>query len=125
MTKKFIEGIQTIQQLKVLGSPQASIFSISSDTVNIYALADQLEQRGWHMDRQQLPTCLHFMISPIHEAVAEDFNRDLKDAVAYVIAHPEAANEGTAAMYGMVGHIEDKSQVHEFVLQTLDQTMRL
>ena len=67
----------------------------------------------------------HFMISPIHEAVAEDFIRDLKDAVAYVIAHPEAANEGTAAMYGMVGHIEDKSQVHEFVLQTLDQTMRL
>lgn len=124
-TKIFINGIATIPQLQILGNPQASIFTIASNEVNIFALADQLELRGWHIDRQQLPTCLHFMITPAHLHVADAFIQDLKDSVQFVLANPHTAQEGTAAMYGMVGQIPDKRQIHDYILQILDQTMRL
>lgn len=125
ITERFKEGIQSIPELYIVGTPQASVFSMASDEVNVFVIADQLEAKGWFIDRQQLPTCLHFMITPAHEKSVEPFIEDLKEAVAYAKAHPEAAQEGMAAMYGMVGLISNKSQVHEFILQTLDQTMRL
>ena len=84
-----------------------------------------MEAKGWHMDRQQLPISLHFMITPAHENVAHQFIEDLRAAVRYAKNNPQAAKEGTAAVYGMVGQIPDKTKVHDYILQTLDQTMRL
>ncbi|MEO4053026.1 aspartate aminotransferase family protein [Solibacillus sp. CAU 1738] len=124
-TKKFIEGIQQIQELSILGNPQASIFTVASKEVNIFALADQMEIRGWHMDRQQLPNCLHFMITPAHEHVVEEFIVDLQQSVAEVKANPALVQQGYAAMYGMIGQIPDKSQIQQYILHTLDKEMRL
>ncbi|WP_332650442.1 pyridoxal phosphate-dependent decarboxylase family protein [Lysinibacillus sp. 54212] len=124
-TNKFLDGLATIPELQILGNPRASIFTIASNEVNIFALADTLEQRGWHIDRQQLPTCLHFMITPAHLHVADAFILDLKESVQFALDNPNLAQEGTAAMYGMIGQMPDKSKIHDFIIQTLDSTMRL
>ena len=124
-TEKILKGIALIPELTILGEPQASVFSLASDDVNILIVADQMEAKGWYMDRQQLPISLHFMITPAHEHVANQFIENLRAAVQYAKNNPQAAKEGTAAMYGMVGQLPDKTKVHDFILQALDQTMRL
>lgn len=46
--------------------------------VNILALADAMEERGWKMERQQLPDSLHCSILPHHTAVADELIESLR-----------------------------------------------
>lgn len=112
-------GIGAVPALRVLGQPPVGVFAFTSDTVDVYALGDAMEARGWKLDRQQKPPALHLMISPAHERVHGQILADLKECVASLAAgHP--APEGSAAMYGMVGAIPDRKQVDSFLLDFLD-----
>jgi len=70
-------GINAIPGLKVLSNPEMSIFAIASDTLDVYELADELALRGWHLDRQHFPTCLHITINYMHAATKGEFLNDL------------------------------------------------
>ncbi|MGB9521359.1 MAG: pyridoxal phosphate-dependent decarboxylase family protein [Anaerolineales bacterium] len=103
-TRKIMDGIQSIPDLEIVGNPQSSIFAYRSKnpTLNIYAVGDQLENKGWHVDRMQKPMALHAMVTPLHAQVADQFLADLREAVEYVKQHPTLALKGDAALYGMV-----------------------
>ncbi len=62
--------------------PTCRLFEFSSreGTEATGAIGDVMDDRGWHLDRQQ--GGLHLMISPGHLAVADTFVADLADAVA-------------------------------------------
>jgi hypothetical protein len=64
--------------------------------LDIAGVGDVLDDRGWHLDRQQ--GGLHAILSPSHVAVADRFLADLADAV---LAHGES--RGVEARYGGVG----------------------
>ena len=49
------EGIAAVPGLKLLGAPKLSVFAFSSDTLDVYALGDAMEARGWKLDRQMMP----------------------------------------------------------------------
>ncbi len=121
-TEQLREGVAGTPGLSILGEPDMSVFAFTSDEVDIYAVGDQLEARGWHMDRQIEPACLHLMVTPVHVDVVEAFLADLAASVEEVRARPELANEGQAAMYGMMANLPDgeEDQVQEFVLGLLD-----
>ncbi|MEN8172560.1 MAG: aspartate aminotransferase family protein [Chloroflexota bacterium] len=70
-------GINAIPGLRVLSDPEMSVFAIASDTLDAYQLADELALRGWHLDRQHFPTCLHITVNYMHAAAKEDFLNDL------------------------------------------------
>jgi glutamate/tyrosine decarboxylase-like PLP-dependent enzyme len=70
-------GINAIPGLKVLSNPEMSIFAIGSETLDVYELADELALRGWHLDRQHFPTCLHITVNYLHAAAKGEFLRDL------------------------------------------------
>jgi sphinganine-1-phosphate aldolase len=85
-------GINAIPGLKVLSNPEMSVFAIGSDPstparpaepgragsgLDVYELADELELKGWHLDRQHFPTCLHMTVNYMHAGVKEEFLRDL------------------------------------------------
>ena len=53
---------------------------------DLAAVADVMDDRGWHLDRQQ--GGLHAIVSPSHVAVADRFLADLADAVATHGAEP-------------------------------------
>jgi sphinganine-1-phosphate aldolase len=55
-----------------------------------------MDDRGWHLDRQQ--GGLHAIVSPSHEAVVDEFLADLAAAAA---EHGES--RGVGARYGGVG----------------------
>jgi sphinganine-1-phosphate aldolase len=106
-TNRLIKGIEGIDGLTVLGRPPMSVFAYASHdrSLDIYAVGDQLEARGWLVDRIQHPSALHCMVTPRHAGIAEAYLSDLQEAVEIVRRNPGLAARGNAAMYGMVAHV--------------------
>lgn len=118
-TKKFIDGINAIPELKVLGSPDMCVFSYTSESISIFNVAEKMLKRGWGVDRQHYPDSLHMMVTPAHEKAVDKYLSDLKEAVEEVKANP-TQSEGMAAMYGAVAHMPDKSMITSFITNFLD-----
>ena len=83
-TKRLILAVNEIDDLNIIGVPLMSIVSFESDSINVYQLADVLNKKGWHFERQQLPPSLHFTINFIHVGVIDQFIKDLKDSIKEV-----------------------------------------
>ena len=84
-----------------------------------------MEAKGWHIDRLQKPDALHAMVTAPHEKVVEQYIADLKECVAYAKSHPELADEGQAATYGMISHIPLRGMVRKQVLDMFADSYRL
>jgi glutamate/tyrosine decarboxylase-like PLP-dependent enzyme len=82
-------GINAIPGLNVLSDPEMSVFAIGSETLDVYQLADELELRGWHLDRQHFPACLHMTVNYMHAAFREEFLNDLA-VCAEIVRKPGA-----------------------------------
>ena len=124
-TEKLIEGIKQIPELYILGKPVISVFSFTSDIINIFHLGDVLDEKGWHLDRIQFPSALHMMVNPHHTEIADDFLKDLKEAVEIVKNSPEKASNGEAAMYGMVASLPDRGKVKNFIINFLKNQYKI
>ncbi|UCE86808.1 MAG: aspartate aminotransferase family protein [Deltaproteobacteria bacterium] len=76
-------GIEAIPGLSVLGDPIMSVFAFGSDVVDMMAVGDAMDDRGWCLDRQKGPDALHMMLSPAHASIADSFVSDLREAVSH------------------------------------------
>jgi len=115
------DGINSIDGLQVIGNPHMTVMayrSVSKD-INIYAVGDMLEKRGWHIDRQQRPESLHLMVTPYHENVVEQYLGDLRASVNEVRGNPELATSGSAAVYGMISNIPLRGMVKKNVMKMM------
>ncbi|MEO6317820.1 MAG: aminotransferase class V-fold PLP-dependent enzyme [Acidimicrobiales bacterium] len=92
-TRLFRAGIEAIDGLRITGAPVMGVMEIASDVHDMSAIGDVMDDRGWHLDRQQ--GGLHLMLSPYHATVATAFVADLGAAVA---EHGES--RGVEARYG-------------------------
>jgi sphinganine-1-phosphate aldolase len=119
-TEQLMNGINEIPDLRILGKPAMSVFAFKSDELNNFAIADVMEGRGWHLDRQQQPAALHMMITLAHEKVVDHFLADLRDSVEHVRANPSTSDEGSAPMYGMMATVPDRGMIRNFVLEAMD-----
>ena len=97
-TRRFLEGIEAIPDLVVTGRPDLSVFEFASPALDIGAVGDVMDERGWHLDRQQ--GGLHLMVSPFHTHVVDAFLADLAEAAA--TAGGGRTGSGRAATYGAV-----------------------
>jgi len=118
-TRALQEGIGRIADLRILGRPDMSVFAFTAEKTNLLAVADAMELRGWHIDRQQHPSSIHLMITPAHQDIVPAYLHDLQECTSYVSAHPELATQGSAAMYGMLAQIPEGGMVRELILQHL------
>lgn len=94
-TRRFLEGIAAIPGLSVTGEPDLSVLELASDTLDISAVGDVMDEKGWHLDRQQ--GGLHLMVSPYHARMVEQFLVDLADAAA-----TDRSGSGARGTYGAV-----------------------
>jgi sphinganine-1-phosphate aldolase len=93
-TACFRDGVESIPGLRITHEPDLSLFEFTSeDGVDIAAVGDVMDDRGWHLDRQQ--GGLHLMLWPYHANVVDRFLSDLRDAVEH---HGES--RGVEARYG-------------------------
>ena len=102
--RRLRDGIAGVDGVHVTGDPVPGVLEIAADTdpdsgaplLDIAAVADVMDDRGWHLDRQQ--GGLHAILSPSHVVMADLFLADLADAVA---THGDS--RGVEARYGGVG----------------------
>lgn len=93
-TDRFRDGITAIDGLHLTHPPDMSVMEIgTSGGAGVGAVGDFMDDRGWHLDRQQ--GGLHLMLWPYHLKVADQFLADLGQA-----ALTTAADRGRTAGYG-------------------------
>jgi len=85
-----------------------------------------MSKKGWSLNGLQLPACVHIALTLRHTqpGVVERLVSDLKEAVAYVKAHPEVQGSLTP-IYGMTGNIAMQGAVQEFLKEIIDITYQL
>ena len=124
-SKKLIEGINKIPELYIIGKPVMSVFSFTSDIINIYNLGDKMDKKGWHLDRIQFPDALHMMVNPHHSEIADMFLKDLTETVKEVIKDPESTSNGDAAIYGMIASLPDRKKVKDYIINFLKSQYKI
>jgi len=122
ITEKLIQGINAIEGLEVIGNPKMTIFSYLSmdENLNVFAVADLMEKKGWHIDRQQKPNSLHAMVTINHKNHYQKYLDDLKEATLIARQQPDLAQQGNAAMYGMVAQMPLRGLVKNNVLKMME-----
>jgi glutamate/tyrosine decarboxylase-like PLP-dependent enzyme len=112
------QGIEAIGDLAVVGDPPGPVFAFGSATRDIFAVADAMEARGWRMDRQVDPDCLHLIVNPVHTNVVEPFLADL--AASYHAAPPRPERRGEAVVYGVTAHVVDDGDLVGSLLDSVE-----
>jgi hypothetical protein len=78
-------GIRAIDGLEVLGDPQATMWTVSSPTLDVYAIAEGMEARGWDVSRTREPEGLHLIVDPFEDdPLIADYLADLAASAAEV-----------------------------------------
>lgn len=81
-TRRIVAGVRAIGGLQILGNPDAHLFAVASDALDVFALGDAMQQHGgWHLDRQKPPDSLHATVSAGNVAVVDEFLHDLQACV--------------------------------------------
>jgi len=124
--EKLKAGIAGIGGLHILGNPKGPLLAFGSGDagVNIFAVADQLELKGWSVNRVQNPDGIHAMVTARHLSVVQEYLTDLAEAVVTVRADPTLAKSGGAATYGMMAHVPLRGMVKAKVLDVFAEMYR-
>ena len=82
-TRRFREGVRALPGLSILGDSIGPLMSFTSTRDDIFAIADVMDERGWHLNRVHNPSGVQMMIAPIHGAHVDEFLADLAEAVEH------------------------------------------
>ncbi len=79
-------GVRAIPGLTILGDPHAHLLAIVADdpAVDVFAVGDALQARGWFHDRQKPPDALHSTVSAGNAPVIDEYLTDLRECVIAV-----------------------------------------
>ena len=81
-TARLRAGIKAIEGLEIVGDPIGPLLAVTSSTVDLYGVADLLEEQGWYLNRNTDPVGLHLMLSPAHRLVVDELVEAIAGAVA-------------------------------------------
>lgn len=85
-TRRLIDGISALPDLRVLGRPAMCIFAVESDTVNVFQLADVMRAKGWYLQPQfsadPLRPNIHITVNQSTVPHVDAFLRELATGVA-------------------------------------------
>jgi sphinganine-1-phosphate aldolase len=109
--------LEAIPEIEIIGKPCMNIlaYATKKNLPDIYVVADFMEQKGWVVDRQQLPPSVHLTVFPYNIPVIGQYVADLKAAINWAKANPAASGEGNAAMYGLMARIPLRGMVKDNV----------
>ena len=83
---RIIEGINAIPDLRIEGNPDMSIFAMTSDTLNVFQLAETMHRKGWYLQPQFSKTGnrpnIHLTVSHTNVPFVDELLADLELAVA-------------------------------------------
>jgi len=81
-------GVEAIDGLAVLGDPVGPVLAIvaTDPGLDVFAIAEDLDRAGWHVNRNTDPLSIHLMLSPAHGAHVSRLLADFAAATARVRA---------------------------------------
>jgi len=120
-TDSMREKLLAIPQIELVGQSCMNVlaYKTRNNQPDIFVLADRLQEKGWMVDRQQFPNCIHLTIQHHNRPSLEQYARDVQEAVRWAMEHPEASAQGEAALYGLMARIPMRGMVRTNVLQLL------
>jgi len=93
-----ISGIESIEGLEVWAKPQAFNFAFGSKSLDIFAVADGMTDKGWTLGRAREPDSIQLMITVAHAASIDEFLRELAETSEAVRSGSLCARQ-TQAVY--------------------------
>ncbi|KAJ3266937.1 hypothetical protein HDU77_008282 [Chytriomyces hyalinus] len=120
--RSIADGIKSIEQLQVIGQPKLSVvaFNSKSPKVKIYAVADILDKRGWHLNVLQNPPAIHIACTYLNVRASKVLLTDLKEAIAMLLKDPSCGNGDVAAIYGTMASVPDRTVISDVCRGFLD-----
>lgn len=117
--------------IRVIGRPILSVVAFTSSSIDIYAIADGMTTKGWHLNALQSPPAVHVAVTLPIVASWEDLVKDLKAVIVDVnekerkaLAEGKAtrgiAKGSASALYGVAGSLPTKTVVNELAKSFLD-----
>ncbi len=94
----YVAGIEAIGGLRLWARPDLSIINYGSTELDIFAVSEAMQKRGWLSALTRAPKGMHAMLSLLHEPARENFLADLAAAVAQV-RDAAPARAGVTAEY--------------------------
>lgn len=109
-TRRMIDGVTEIPEVEVLGEPVMTMFTLASDTINVFELHDVMRERGWNLLPEFAaggsPANLHVGVSFGNVGSEEAFLADLAAAAAQVRDDPRVDVDEIAAAVADVAGLE-------------------
>jgi len=96
--RRIAEGLERIEGLRVLGAPEGSHFSIMGDGLDVFAVGDGLDERGWSFARGVDPNTLQLLLNPRHGAIVDEFLADIGE-VARLVQEGKIQSRDVGAVY--------------------------
>jgi len=117
-----LKGFREMPNIEIVGKPLMNIISYTTkgNKPDIFIVADQMENKGWMVERQQHPDCIHLTVLPTNIMMIDQYLSDLKEALIYASAHPEEVAKGNAALYGLMSRIPFKGIVENNVRKIME-----
>lgn len=92
--RRLIDEITAMPELFVVGQPDMSLVAYGAHDLDIVAIADGLQARGWFVYLERVPPSIHLMLSPGHEPFIDRYLTDLREVVALVRSGEIARQRG-------------------------------
>ncbi len=130
-TERLMQSVRAVEELEILGNPAMCVFAFGSKDpeFDVVSLGARMHDRGWRLDRQQLPDSLHMMVTPAHVSVVDQFAADLAEAAEEARREP-SGRKGGFHYGGISGEAtkydtKDRRRYEEAILGFLDGLNRL
>lgn len=95
--RRLQRGIDAIDGLRVMGEPAMTLFAYTSDTLDVFAVAEGMKDRGWLVSRDTWPVpSIRFMQSLGHAPLVDRYLEDLAEVAALVARGEIATGEARA-----------------------------
>ena len=118
-------------ELAVVGKPLVSVVAFTSNTLDIYEIADAMGEKGWHLNALQNPPAMHVAVTlpivPVVDKLVDDLKAVVKEArekeqerIRMGVKTKGPAKGDTAALYGVAGSLPNKSIVKQMAGLYLD-----
>jgi glutamate/tyrosine decarboxylase-like PLP-dependent enzyme len=99
--KTYVTHVQRIPELEIVGAPHLAVLAFTSvvDQVDIFAVANELTDRGWYVSKLAEPAGIHQIINLAHENVIDSYFDDVQSAIHKVYKYSMRARDRGVVTY--------------------------
>jgi sphinganine-1-phosphate aldolase len=124
--RKMRAAIQEIPDLEVVGCPDMSVFAIASRRGAIFAIAGDMEKRGWRMNLQKHPDSIHLIVTLNHIKVIDEFLEDLKYCASKCRTEGfPATGKKPMVIYGKMSAGKEKDASADDLMRAIEENYRI